>query len=785
MGGYRHFLPTECQNGECDIDVFRELYCSKHTGGKGVHQPAMVSTPTATTTTMAPPDEKLGDAITVKPPLPSLTSPKEKNEKKQLPNKKTARKTTTSSKPKKSPSISRISDFHSSFDRTSANNANSSDQLPPKKPRLFDDVSEWGLASRHSRSSFEERIPDLSSGFRPMKTEECDLSSAASDFALRPSKENPKSLGIPPKPKPREDQTFPSFKSSHNPQVPPKQDSKKNARIWAIPTHGVIDLTQDDEPRPRPASSGRQGLQTDIHKVRERPTTEPHHRVGHVISNLPHEGKFIEVQTLNGGKAKSGGSVDVSNGNEQHNSRKPDTNLKTHPPPKDIPPRPVKTVLPTDPQPSPQLSQPKFNNEKQSAPQQHQNFPQLSEKPANVSRPDGSLNSTQIQQPVPQKGSTRPMALSHSIDAHNPPKSTTPDLSSMPNKPSTNKHRIESAFTSGAQTDTDVRKIIEDSQPVHLTRIIDTPREGQVNRLDTLLLQQEAADTASRTHRSQSKESSLSKTQSISETQEADSHTPSASSQNAMLITPPFIESANGADIHKTEKLVSVPVGEPSLGALIREQSWKCSKPEEKRQILVSKHDPEKFDSYIYSKSNEPFRPGSALFGLPPWMQPTRPTRPATHFAHIDPRIHWSHPRSEKWHMKKQKEIRARGTRKDNFGKVAARAARRKREEGCHMPPLPDRVKNNPQWLAAVEELDEMAEEYHAQKREKLRERKLRKERWSYPRSVQHEETEIEKESNPVDEDGDCEMGDDHLDESSVTKTPTPNGWSHAQAAQA
>ncbi|KAI1439607.1 hypothetical protein F5Y02DRAFT_54357 [Annulohypoxylon stygium] len=783
MGGYRHFIPTKCQNGECDATIFtKELYCSKHIVGKGVHQPATVSTPASTPTTMAPQDEKLGDAITVKPPLPSLGSSKEKNEKKQLSDKKTARKTTNSSKPKKSPSITRTSDFHSSFDRTPVNGAPSLDQRPLKKPRLFDDV---GQGSHHSKPSFEERTPSLSSGFRPVKTEDCGLRSAVSDFALRPGRENPKSLEIPPKLKLREDQKFSTLKSLHSPQVPQKQGPKKNVRTWAIPTHGVIDLTQDDEPRPQPAITGRQAPQTDIHKVRERPTAEPHHRVGQVISNLPHEGKFIEVQTLKAGRVKSNGGVDTLNGKGQNHDRKTDTNLKTHPPPEDIPPRFAKTALSTDSQPSLQSAQPKFNNEKQKAPQLHQNLQQPIVRPANVFRQDGSPNGSRIQQPVPQKDSIRPMALACDIGSHTSMRSPAPDVSITSNKSITNKYRIESAFTSSAQTDSDVRKIIEDSKTVHSARIDGAPRDDQVRHLDALLSQREATDTASRTHRSQSKESNLSKTQSISETREADSRTPSVSSQNVMLKTPPPIESVNGAEIHKTEKPVNIPAAEPSLGAMIRGQSWKYTKPEDKRQILISKHDPEKFDSYIYSKNNEPFRPGSASFGLPRWMQPPRPTRPATHFAHIDPRVHWSHPRTKKWHMRKQNEIRARGTRKDNFGQVAARAARRKREEGCPMPPLPDRVKNNPQWLAAVEELDEMAEEYHAQKREKLRERKTRKERWSYPRSVQQEEKEKERESIAVDEDGDCEMSENPRDESSVTKAPTTNGWGHVQLAQA
>ncbi|KAL1902913.1 hypothetical protein Sste5346_000825 [Sporothrix stenoceras] len=49
-------------------------------------------------------------------------------------------------------------------------------------------------------------------------------------------------------------------------------------------------------------------------------------------------------------------------------------------------------------------------------------------------------------------------------------------------------------------------------------------------------------------------------------------------------------------------------------------------------------------------------------------------------YAHIDPRVHWTRARPKDWHDAKQKEIKARGGRKANFGKAAQRAAAARRK---------------------------------------------------------------------------------------------------------
>ncbi|KAK7753998.1 hypothetical protein SLS62_004097 [Diatrype stigma] len=133
---------------------------------------------------------------------------------------------------------------------------------------------------------------------------------------------------------------------------------------------------------------------------------------------------------------------------------------------------------------------------------------------------------------------------------------------------------------------------------------------------------------------------------------------------------------------------------------------------DERRKLAIEKHDPVKFDSYIYGTPNEPFRPGSALFNVPWYEQPQRPIRPATHFGYFDPRVHWSQPKSDQWYRDKQAEITKRGGRKSRIGKAAVSMARRKLEDqrADRRVNLPDRVANNPKWMAALDELDGIIE---------------------------------------------------------------------------
>ncbi|KAI0445354.1 hypothetical protein F4803DRAFT_560246 [Xylaria telfairii] len=163
----------------------------------------------------------------------------------------------------------------------------------------------------------------------------------------------------------------------------------------------------------------------------------------------------------------------------------------------------------------------------------------------------------------------------------------------------------------------------------------------------------------------------------------------------------------------KTAPQQQTKIRQGPLSALLGGREWKKMSPEERRLFWVSQHDPEKLDAHIYSENNRPFRPGDPLFGLANNALPSRPQRPATHFDYIDPRTHYSHQRSEEWYLEKQKEISARGNRKIDLGEAVKRAVHRKR--GISKPSqkqkqdsLPQRVRENPKWLKALEVLEQI-----------------------------------------------------------------------------
>lgn len=180
------------------------------------------------------------------------------------------------------------------------------------------------------------------------------------------------------------------------------------------------------------------------------------------------------------------------------------------------------------------------------------------------------------------------------------------------------------------------------------------------------------------------------------------------------------------------------------LTALLGGREWKKMSPEERRLFWVSQHDPKWFDAQIYSENNRPFRPGDPLFGLPESDLPPRPTQPATHFDYVDPRPQATPRRFEYWLKTKRDEISARGNRKANFGKAIKRTARRKRaapslSEEQRRDALPQRVRDDPNWLAAVGILEQI----EAQTREK---RKQQQQQQSHSR----ENDTITKDSSKV-----------------------------------
>lgn len=200
--------------------------------------------------------------------------------------------------------------------------------------------------------------------------------------------------------------------------------------------------------------------------------------------------------------------------------------------------------------------------------------------------------------------------------------------------------------------------------------------------------------------------------------------------------------------------------GFDSLAKGVDSQPKKCRRDafsvEERQKLLVEKHNPETFDSYIYSKANEPFRPGSALFNIPWYEQPPRPIRPATHFGYFDPRVHWSQPKPEQWHRDKQEEVVKRGGKKANYSRAAASAARRKQDDqrADHRVQLPERVVSNQKWLAALDELDEMVEANRLRKLGIGQKKPRRKRKKKQQQQHQHQKPEQEVKLRESEEEG-------------------------------
>ncbi|CAJ2502501.1 Uu.00g098950.m01.CDS01 [Anthostomella pinea] len=228
------------------------------------------------------------------------------------------------------------------------------------------------------------------------------------------------------------------------------------------------------------------------------------------------------------------------------------------------------------------------------------------------------------------------------------------------------------------------------------------------------------------------------------------------------------------------------PAAPPPASAPVPEQPRKrYQDPEAKRQALIAEHDPAEFDAYIYGELNRANRPGDALFALRPYARPTPSNdhiRPTTHFAAMDPRIHYAQPHSEAWHRAKHDEIAARGNRKSktNFGKAAARRARRKREVAAHGDDdgasggacdVPDHVRRDRKWVSALDELDEMADVTHAKQRAKIRRRKKGKgvekgkekghERGKGPEKEKRKRTESDEDYDEMDTDADADSESD------------------------
>ncbi|KAI0456863.1 hypothetical protein F5B21DRAFT_113702 [Xylaria acuta] len=540
------------------------------------------------------------------------------NEKKQLPDKHTARKSV------KQPSNSGQAQFASA---TSPVRRPSVDTLPGnprpvKRQRPPDVPNVSGLYSRSDSSSFSENgIPHLSSrGMFRQSEERTYKLSAVDDFALRPKKKEAANESA--RSKPYNDQRQLHRGDSHlsnssrpapTSSKPPQTTSLKgNVRSGSF----VIDLTRDDDlvpplPRPKPQPTPNNHVPNGI-------TTKPR-RSSDGNPNLPCEQKGVpasdDKQRYEGPPLSQPGGI-----SQAHNGRLVEQARDLHTK------KPLQNVVP-----SALAVQP-------------------TSKPSN-----GILSEALISK---QK----------------------------PNIPALN----------------------NGSGPVHLTPSHISTHEHDLPPVKNRQLTNGIHESPSNEKNSASVNSSLG----ASVTEQIMAKKPTKTSvQSKPILDAPPIPQFQAAGIAPLQQTTS---RQGPLSALLGGREWKKMSPEERRLFWVSQHDAGKLDAQIYSENNRPFRPGDDLFGVADDALPPRPQRSATHFDYIDPRIHYSHQQSEEWYQQKQKEISARGrTRKTGLGEAVKRAVQRKR--GASKPNqkqkrdnLPQRVRENPKWLKALEVLEQI-----------------------------------------------------------------------------
>ncbi|KAK3307993.1 uncharacterized protein B0T15DRAFT_523181 [Chaetomium strumarium] len=165
-------------------------------------------------------------------------------------------------------------------------------------------------------------------------------------------------------------------------------------------------------------------------------------------------------------------------------------------------------------------------------------------------------------------------------------------------------------------------------------------------------------------------------------------------------------------------------------GSVVSKQPKPCPQTEQtpvlpapiaksKRPVIPppKKIDPAHFDALVYSQpgaSTPP--PGVELATIGPAEPPKSnhvkkdSIKDEPLYLDIDPRIHWPQRHSAAWHAAKQREIRARGNKKANFGR-AAESLRRQRQEMVKRgvtfeDTLPDKILENPAWVKVLRKLN-------------------------------------------------------------------------------
>lgn len=123
---------------------------------------------------------------------------------------------------------------------------------------------------------------------------------------------------------------------------------------------------------------------------------------------------------------------------------------------------------------------------------------------------------------------------------------------------------------------------------------------------------------------------------------------------------------------------------------------------ERQRRHLVEERSESSLDAYIYGQACSSAPPLGIV--IEPRPVPELTLQDKGSFVHLDPRNHRTRPHSEEWYRQKEEEIKARGGRKANFGKAAQRMKEQRLTSGPEdfEASLPDRVRNNEDWLAAT-----------------------------------------------------------------------------------
>jgi hypothetical protein len=171
-----------------------------------------------------------------------------------------------------------------------------------------------------------------------------------------------------------------------------------------------------------------------------------------------------------------------------------------------------------------------------------------------------------------------------------------------------------------------------------------------------------------------------------------------------------FMGGENSSPINEKESIRDQPSG------LSRQQYREAAK-----RATFYLHGLDKLDQYIYSEANQMNRPDAPKSNVPVHTLPSGPVPTATQWGYYDPRVHWTWERPPEWYQSKMQEIAQRGNRKskERFGRGFLSLARRL--SGPKDEELPERVRRNRAWLAAVEEIRQMEEQGRRRQREEAR----------------------------------------------------------------